>query len=131
MTSRSENLFSYKSPKSQSRTSVVMPAWELLSKLAFPSMVRFRNVPKIEHLVLPKTGLLSVPLTSTKKTHILLVDPIGPACPENYHKKTRRVKLHKIPNAILSIMAAPRATRHQDGHSRGEWLCREFQRAVA
>ena len=56
-----------------------------------------------------------------RKTPVLLVDPIGPAYPEDPRKKTRRAKLHKIPNAILFILAAPKATGHQDGHSSGEW----------
>ena len=41
---------------------------------------------------------------------------MNPPCPP---KKTRHVKLRKNSNVILSILAAPRVTGHQGGHSRG------------
>ena len=41
----------------------------------------------------------------TKKTPVFLVDPTSPACPDDPRKKTRCVKLCKILNADLSILA--------------------------
>ena len=51
------------------------------------------------------THLRVVQLPPAKKTHVFLVDPTSPACPDDPRKKTRCVKLCKILDADLSILA--------------------------
>ena len=60
-------------------------------------------------------------LSPAKKTDDFLVDTTGVVYLGDSRKKTRSAKLHKIPNAILSILSVPEATGHQDGHNRREW----------